>query len=298
MLDLIEHLASGVKDVPLLILCLARADLLDERPGVGRRQRARDRRSSWRRCRARTARGSSTRSPRVSRPSCSRRATRRGARDDRGQPALHRGDGAHAARVGRRARRDPAHGAGDDLGPDRPAARAPSERCCGGLPSRADVLVGRDRGPLRQPGSRRAPATTLVERDFLVREPRSTIRGEEAYRFKHVLIRDVAYAGLSKSSRAVLHRQMARLARGPDRGGRARRDPGLPSRRVRPARGGARGPCARRTSRPRRRRRSSRPAGGRSPARRTRSRGGCSSAPSSSRRRSSAATSRPARPGG
>ena len=49
----------------------------------------------------------------------------------------------------------------------------------------------------------------LVERDFLVLEPRSTIRGEEAYRFKHVLLRDVAYAGLSKSSRALLHRQMA-----------------------------------------------------------------------------------------
>ena len=49
----------------------------------------------------------------------------------------------------------------------------------------------------------------LVERDFLVREPRSTIRGEEAFRFKHVLIRDVAYAGLPKSSRALLHRQMA-----------------------------------------------------------------------------------------
>ena len=49
----------------------------------------------------------------------------------------------------------------------------------------------------------------LVQRDFLVREQRSTIRGEEAYRFKHVLIRDVAYAGLSKSTRALLHRKMA-----------------------------------------------------------------------------------------
>ena len=35
MLDLIEHLASGVRDVPLLILCLARPELLDERPGWG-----------------------------------------------------------------------------------------------------------------------------------------------------------------------------------------------------------------------------------------------------------------------
>ena len=42
-----------------------------------------------------------------------------------------------------------------------------------------------------------------------MREQRSTIRGEEAYRFKHVLIRDVAYAGLSKSTRALLHRRLA-----------------------------------------------------------------------------------------
>jgi predicted ATPase len=35
MLDLIEHLASGVRDVPLLILCLTRPELLDERPGWG-----------------------------------------------------------------------------------------------------------------------------------------------------------------------------------------------------------------------------------------------------------------------
>jgi class 3 adenylate cyclase/ATP/maltotriose-dependent transcriptional regulator MalT len=46
-------------------------------------------------------------------------------------------------------------------------------------------------------------------RDFVVREPRSTIHGEEAYKFKHVLIREVAYAGLSKTARADLHRTYA-----------------------------------------------------------------------------------------
>ncbi|MEN3341001.1 MAG: hypothetical protein V7644_405 [Actinomycetota bacterium] len=45
----------------------------------------------------------------------------------------------------------------------------------------------------------------LLLRDFLVREPRATISGEEAYKFKHVLIREVAYAGLSKTARADLH---------------------------------------------------------------------------------------------
>ncbi len=49
----------------------------------------------------------------------------------------------------------------------------------------------------------------LVLRDFLSREERSTISGETAYRFKHVLIREVGYAGLAKEARAVLHRRFA-----------------------------------------------------------------------------------------
>ena len=49
----------------------------------------------------------------------------------------------------------------------------------------------------------------LLIRDLVVREPRATISGEEAYKFKHVLIREVAYAGLSKTSRADLHHAFA-----------------------------------------------------------------------------------------
>jgi predicted ATPase len=51
----------------------------------------------------------------------------------------------------------------------------------------------------------------LVDREFLVREPRSTIRGEEAYRFKHVLIRDVAYELLPRARRRELHEHAARF---------------------------------------------------------------------------------------
>ena len=138
----------------------------------------------------------------------------------------------------------------------------------------------------------------LVARDFLVREPRSTIRGEEAYRFKHVLIRDVAYAGLSKSSRALLHRQMAQWLAGRPVADElveirayhldesAQLDAELEGR-VAPGSRGARRP-----------RRSSRRDAGRSRARRTTSRGGCSPVPSSSRRRSSGATWLRAPPGG
>jgi predicted ATPase len=39
-------------------------------------------------------------------------------------------------------------------------------------------------------------------REFVLDEERSSIRNENAYKFKHVLIREVAYSGLSKSARA------------------------------------------------------------------------------------------------
>ena len=108
MLDLIEHLASGVKDVPLLILCLARKDLLDERPAWGGGNvrstsielEALPLADSAQLVDALVAR-------RVGR--ADRRGARGRARDDRGQPALHRGDGANAARVRRPVRRDSPH---------------------------------------------------------------------------------------------------------------------------------------------------------------------------------------------
>src|SRR5438093_1134499 len=53
------------------------------------------------------------------------------------------------------------------------------------------------------------PLEDLLLRDFVVDEPRSTIRGEQAYRFKHVLIREVAYASVSKSARAEHHQAFA-----------------------------------------------------------------------------------------
>jgi class 3 adenylate cyclase/tetratricopeptide (TPR) repeat protein len=49
----------------------------------------------------------------------------------------------------------------------------------------------------------------LLLRDLVVREPRATISGEEAYKFKHVLIREVAYSALSKGARADLHHAFA-----------------------------------------------------------------------------------------
>jgi len=49
----------------------------------------------------------------------------------------------------------------------------------------------------------------LLLRDLVVREPRASISGERAYKFKHVMIREVAYSALAKSGRADLHRAFA-----------------------------------------------------------------------------------------
>ncbi|HEY7422063.1 MAG TPA: AAA family ATPase [Gaiellaceae bacterium] len=53
----------------------------------------------------------------------------------------------------------------------------------------------------------------LLFRDLVLPEERSAISGEQAFKFKHVLIREVAYAGLSKGSRADLHQLFAEWLR-------------------------------------------------------------------------------------
>ena len=97
LLDLIEHLASWVREAPVLILCLSRPELLDVRPewGGGRV-----------RATAIELEALGTDGERGARGRAARRragADRRGrpadpAREDRGQPALPRGDRAHAVR--------------------------------------------------------------------------------------------------------------------------------------------------------------------------------------------------------
>jgi class 3 adenylate cyclase/tetratricopeptide (TPR) repeat protein len=51
--------------------------------------------------------------------------------------------------------------------------------------------------------------TALVRKE-LVRPDRPALPGEEAYRFRHLLIRDAAYDALPKSTRATLHESFAR----------------------------------------------------------------------------------------
>ncbi|HEX2428041.1 MAG TPA: tetratricopeptide repeat protein, partial [Gaiellaceae bacterium] len=54
----------------------------------------------------------------------------------------------------------------------------------------------------------------LLQREFLLREPRSSISSETAYRFKHALIREVAYTGMTKLARAQYHARFAEWLHG------------------------------------------------------------------------------------
>ena len=74
-----------------------------------------------------------------------------------------------------------------------------------------------------------ARLTTLVRHD-LVRPERAQLAGEDAFRFRHLLIRDAAYDALSKRMRGRVARAFCRLARRARRAGRARRDRRLPPR--------------------------------------------------------------------
>ena len=206
LLDLIEHLADRVDDAPVLVVCLARPELLETRPGWG---------------------GGRRRSITIDLGPLPEAETEqlvdalvagaalphgvRGALLDKteGNPLFveetirmlaEQGDAAAVripdtvqALIASRIDRLP------------PASRSVV---------RHGALVGRVfwRGALAELDPELdvdAALVDLVERQLLTREPISTIPGELAFRFRHVLIRDVAYSGLAKGQRARLHRTFA-----------------------------------------------------------------------------------------
>ncbi len=206
LLELIEHLAAWVRSAPLLLLCLARPELLDVRPGWG---------------------GGRVRSVTLE------------------LDALHEEESAElvdalAAEVGVSVDVQAvlAKAEGNPLfveetiralaeQPDGRQERIP-DTLQALIASRIDRLPAAPRRLLQRASVMgrvflegalvhlsadlddvEATLDELRLRDFVLVEERSAIRGEHAFKFKHVLIREVAYAGLSKGSRADLHRLFA-----------------------------------------------------------------------------------------
>jgi class 3 adenylate cyclase/tetratricopeptide (TPR) repeat protein len=213
LLELIDHLAQWVRERALLILCLARPELLDVRPGWG---------------------GGRVRSTAIELEPLGREDSEALA------DALlkeHQVTGEVRARLVDKTEGNPLfveetvrmlveQGAdGGDRIPD--SLQAMIGARIDRLPAGAKIVLQRGSvvgrtfwagaidhlSPEYDSDELEDMLDDLLLRDLVTREERSTITGESAYRFKHVLIREVAYGGLSKSGRAEYHTRFAEWLR-------------------------------------------------------------------------------------
>lgn len=208
LLDLIEFLASRVRDVPLMLLALARPELMDRRPGWG---------------------GGLVPNTSVHLEALSEVDSAEMARLLLPAEAL---GGDLAARLATTSEGNPLFieelaasmaerlaGLGSELPTN---IRTTIAGRLDALPPAARevvldaAVVGRLfwRGALRPPASGEpldAALDVLEERDLIRREPASLIEGERQYIFKHILIREVAYSTLPRAERRERHADVARF---------------------------------------------------------------------------------------
>ena len=201
-LDLIEHVADLSRDAPILLLCMARPELLDLRPGWG---------------------GGKLNATTVLLEPLS---------DDETDELIgHLGDTDERLRTRIREAAE-----GNPLyveemltmvreSEDGEVAVPPSIQAL--LAARLDQLDAAERVVLERgaiegkvfhrgavealaPEERRAPERLVaLVRKELIRPDRSQIPGDDAFRFRHLLIRDAAYDALPKATRADLHESFA-----------------------------------------------------------------------------------------
>jgi class 3 adenylate cyclase/tetratricopeptide (TPR) repeat protein len=205
LLELIEHLATWVREAPLLLISLARPELLDIRPGwAGGRVRS-------------TSIELEPLGPTESEELVDALMTGGELTDEQRQAVLAKTEG-NPLYLEETVRMLAEEGGAIDRIPDTLqaliAARidriAPEGKA---LLQRAAV-VGRTfwEGAVEflspDADSIDEHLEDLVLREFVLPD-RSSITGETAYKFKHVLIREVAYSGLSKSARAEHHARFA-----------------------------------------------------------------------------------------
>jgi class 3 adenylate cyclase/tetratricopeptide (TPR) repeat protein len=204
LLDLIEQLARSLRDAPVLIVALARPELLDARP-------------SW--------------SGGIRSATTIDLAPLTAPESEELANALLGHEGVLAAQQGlllERAEGNPlfleeiAHTLRDGPGPEGipDTLQALIASRIDGLSSeekrllQSAALVGRVfwQGALDSVAPDLDVADLLdrlVGRELLVREERSSISGDQAFRFRHGLIREVAYGGMSKARRATEHQAFA-----------------------------------------------------------------------------------------
>ena len=207
LFDLVEHIADFSRDAPIFVVCLARPELLDARPGWGG--------------------GKLNATNLLLEPL---KPAETGTLIDQLLPADTDIDVRLRQRVQETAGGNPLFveemlallvesGGGDLVVPPTVqallAARldqlAPGERAvlqCGSVEGES---FHRGTVQVMAPEETDVPGQlmTLVRKD-LVRPDRAVLSGEDAFRFRHLLIRDAAYSALSKADRAELHERFGR----------------------------------------------------------------------------------------
>ena len=210
LLDLVEYLAGYVRDSPLVILCLARPEFLDHRPAWAGGQHAH----------------TTIALEPLSKSDAARLAGQLLAETVSGVGAAE--NLAVAAEGNPLFIEELASTLGDRLegSVELPTTiRAAIASRIDALPQTSrDVLldasvVGRTfwRGVLEHMGTHREldrDLDVLESRDFILRVPTSSVRGDVEFQIKHILIHDVAYATLPRSIRKQRHRAVAEYIEG------------------------------------------------------------------------------------
>jgi class 3 adenylate cyclase/tetratricopeptide (TPR) repeat protein len=210
LLELIEHMSTWVKNVPILLLCLARPELLDLRPG-------------WS--------GGRVRATAIELEPLGRTDSEAlvealldgelgsGAR----QAVLDKSEG-NPLFVEETVRMlSEANGGGIERIPDTLQALI-AARIDHLPPGEKELLQGAAvmgrifwKGALAELVLEGTDIDPLLEdlhlREIVLPETRSSISGQDAFKFKHVMIREVAYGGLSKAARAGYHQRFAEWLR-------------------------------------------------------------------------------------
>ena len=200
LLDLVEHVADLSRDAPILLLCMARPELLERRPSWGG--------GKWNATTvllepldaAETEQllaelggvaAGAARADRPGRPRATRSSSRRCSRWSA------TGGG---SRCRRRSRRCSRRGS--------TSSTRPSARCSSAERSRAaSSTAARSRRCRRR--RQRRPAARRAGAEGAGPSRPAQLPGDDAYRFRHLLIRDAAYDALPKAMRADLHERFA-----------------------------------------------------------------------------------------
>jgi class 3 adenylate cyclase/tetratricopeptide (TPR) repeat protein len=211
LLDFVDQLADWARSAPILVLCTARPELLERRPGWG---------------------GGKANAQTLSLPPLQDEETARLFSSLLDTPVLEAGTQAELL----------ARAAGNPLYAEQ-YARMLSERGTvedlpetvqGIIAARLDVLSAAEKRLLQdaavvgkvfwlgsvcaigrvEPGAAEAALQALERKELVQRARRSSVEGEAEYGFRHLLVRDVAYSQIPRAARADRHRAAAEWVEG------------------------------------------------------------------------------------